>query len=330
MRVLMITSEWPTSENPYWVPFIVRQIEFLRKAGVEIDVFAFRGARNPINYIRGWWEVHKKLRQSSYDLAHAQWAQSAITVLPTRLPLVVTFRGWEGKGTVGLKGIYTPLRYILHAVSYFVAQRADELVIVSSQMQQYLPQRSLHIVPSGLDFSKLPIIPQDEARQQLGLSLSKRLVLFVGNPADAKKRYWLAREIVARLDKSLGVELILAWHMPYDLIPVYMNACDALLFTSLYEGSPNVIKEALACNLPIVSVAVGDVAERLNGVDGCMVCQDDDPDRMSANLTSILQRKKRTNGRSIVFDLDENLLTQRIIEIYRQAVMMGKGASVLG
>ena len=56
MRVLMVTSEWPTLENPYWVPFIVRQVEFLMKAGVEIDVFAFRGARNPINYLRAWWE----------------------------------------------------------------------------------------------------------------------------------------------------------------------------------------------------------------------------------------------------------------------------------
>jgi hypothetical protein len=81
MRVLMVTSEWPDSDNPHWAPFIVRQVEFLRKAGVDVDLLPFRGAKNPINYLRTWLEVRRKLRQFSYDLVHAQWAQSALTVL---------------------------------------------------------------------------------------------------------------------------------------------------------------------------------------------------------------------------------------------------------
>ena len=249
-------------------------------------------------------------------------------MLPTRLPLVVTLR--SPPRIVGSKGNYTALQYILRAVTFFVARRADELVVVSSHMQQYLPQRPFHVVPCGLDFSKLPIMAQDEARQRLGLPASKRLVLFVGNPADAQKRYGLAREIVARLDKSLEAELVLVWRVPHEFIPVYMNAGDALLLTSIYEGSPNVIKEALACNLPIVSVAVGDVPERLNGVVGCAVCQDGDPDRMTAELATVLQRRERTNGRSAVRDLDENLLTQRMIEIYCRAATKGHGVSVVG
>src|SRR5437667_3983400 len=77
IRVFMITSEWPWPGNPNAVPFIVRQVEFLRKAGVEIEIFSFRGAQNPFNYMRAWRRAQKKLRQNSYDLIHAQWSQSA-------------------------------------------------------------------------------------------------------------------------------------------------------------------------------------------------------------------------------------------------------------
>ena len=97
-------------------------------------------------------------------------------------------------------------------------------------------ERRIHVVPSGLDFSRIPLMPREDARRQLGLSLSKRLVLFVGNPAEARKRHGLAREIVSRLDQSLDAELVVAWRVPHDVIPVYMNACDALLFVSMYEG----------------------------------------------------------------------------------------------
>jgi Glycosyl transferase 4-like domain len=202
----MVTSEWPDSDNPHWAPFIVRQVEFLRKAGVDVDLLPFRGAKNPINYLRAWLEVRRKLRPFSYDLVPAQWAQSALTVLPTRLPLVVTFRGGEVKGIVGSSGNYTALGYMLRAVSGFVAWRADELIVVSSEMRKYLPRRHSHVVPSGLDFSMFSIVSQDEARRKLGLPLSKRLVLFVGNPASPLKRYALAKEIVGRLDRELEAE----------------------------------------------------------------------------------------------------------------------------
>ncbi len=330
MRVLVVTCEWPTPETPHWVPFLARQVEFLRMAGIEIDVFAFRGARNPVNYLRAWYHVQQRLRRTSYDLIHAQWSQSAPTVLPTRLPLVVTFRGGEGEGIIGDDGRYTISGYILRAVSWLVARRADELIVVSSHMRDYLPPRPVHIVPSGLDFSRLPLLEAPEARRQLGLSPSKRLVLFVGNPAEARKRYNLAREIVSRLDKSLDAELVVAWRVPHSQIPVYMNACNALLFVSMYEGSPNVVKEALACNLPVVSVAVGDVPERLNGVDGCALCLDDDPDQIAAALAAVLRRNKRIEGRTAVRELDETLLTQRTIQIYRNAIASSSRAKAEG
>ena len=321
LRVLMVTCEWPTtSNNPHAVPFVVRQVEFLRRAGVDVDVFPFRGARKPLNYLRAWYRVQQKLRRNSYDVIHAQWGQSAPTALPTRLPLVVTFRGGEGEGIVGDHGRYTLSGRVLRAVSAYVARRADELVVVSAHMQSYLPPRRVHVIPSGLDFSKLPLIDRQDARRELGLSASKRLVLFVGNPEESRKRYALAQDVVSRLDKSLDAELVVAWKVPHARVPLYMNACDALLFVSMYEGSPNVVKEALACNLPVVSVDVGDVAERLARVAGCRLCPDSDPGRLALALAEVLRANTRIDGRTAVRELDENLLAQRMLQVYRRAI----------
>jgi len=329
MRVLMITCEWPSPSNPHGVPFIVRQVEFLRKAGVDVDVFAFRGAKNPFRYLRAWFGVHRRIRQGSYDLLHAQWGQSAITALPTRLPLVVTLRGGEGEGLVGRSGNFIALGYFLRAICLFVARRATEVVLVSRHIQQFLPRRRFHVIPSGLDFSKLPLIPQAEARRQLGLPMEKPLVLFVGDPNEARKRYSLARQIVSRQDEELQAELVLAWNVPHNTIPVYMNACDALLFTSMFEGSPNVVKEALACNLPVVSTAVGDVSERLKGVTGCSVFEEVDIAGMADALTAILRRRQRIDGRAAVSELDENLLAQKMIAVYQRA-LTGGGQTIVG
>jgi glycosyltransferase involved in cell wall biosynthesis len=320
LRVLMVTCEWPSPDKPFLVPFVVRQVDFLRRNGIDVDVLAFRGARNPLNYLRAWWRVHRRLRENRYDLIHAQWGQTVPTTIPTRLPLVVTFRGGEGEGIVGDNGRYTFSGYVLRLVSAFAARRADELVAVSAHMRSYLPPRHVHIIPSGLDFSRFLLRPRNEARAELGLPLAKRLVLFVGNPAEARKRYALAQQVVSRLDKDLDTQLVVAWDVPHERIPVYMNACDALLFVSMYEGSPNVVKEALACNLPVVSVTVGDVAERLHGVDGCHVAPGDDPQALAEMLAKVLRADKRVEGRAAVQELDENRLAQRMIDVYRRAL----------
>lgn len=312
----MITSEWPTTESPKDVPFLVRQVSFLRKAGVHVDVFHFRGAKNPIRYIRAWKEVRNKLSRKSYDLVHAQFGQSALLALPKGLPLLITVRGDDVEGIVGKKGQYTLAGYILRLITKSAAAWADALIVVSAHMKRHFSHRSVYVMPSGLDLDLFKPTSQKEARKQLGLPQSKRLVLFVGNPNDPRKRFKLSQEAVAQVDPALNAELIVAWDVPHTDVPVFMNACDVLVFTSMHEGSPNVVKEALACNLPIVSVIVGDVADRLNEVDGCVVCSDELPASIASALTLVLQRSSRIDARAEVQKLDERVLTQKIIEIY--------------
>lgn len=319
--VLMITSEYPTLEYPINGIFVARQAEALRRAGIQVEVFAFRGAKNPMNYLRAWWQVRVRLSQNRYDLIHAQFGQSGLVACcQRRLPVVVTYRGSDLEGLRNINGRLTTIGYLLHRSSQLVAHCVNEVIVVSDHLAHYLPRRPYHVIPSGLDLELFYPMPRAEARRTLGLPPDRRLVLFVSDPARPEKRHWLAKQTVNLLDGHIQIELVVVKRVPYKQMPLYMNACDALLLTSLHEGSPNAVKEALACNLPVVSVDVGDVRQRIGSVEGCVVCADDRPETIAAALEQVLQRGGRANGRAAVQDLDEHLLTQKVITVYEQAL----------
>jgi hypothetical protein len=127
IRVLMITSEWPTQENPFAVPFLVQQVEFLKRAGVEVEVFYFRGAKNPINYFRAWLRLKRqyKSRWLEYDLIHAQFGQAALIPWPKQLPLVITFHGVDMLGELSQTGRMTIRGKLLVWLGRIVAHFAD-------------------------------------------------------------------------------------------------------------------------------------------------------------------------------------------------------------
>ena len=322
LSVLMLTSEWP-SEAGHTSHFVRRQVHFLEAAGVRIEVFPFRGAGNPLKYASAWLRVRRRLARGEFDLVHAQFGQSALLALPKRLPLVVTFRGDDLLGVVGNDGRHTRTGRLLQWLSRLAARGADAIIVVSAHMQPYLRNGTpVHVVPSGIDLDLFRPLPQAPARARLGLPTARgeRLVLFVGDPSEARKRYWLAQRAVELLSATTPARLVVAWKVPHAQVPDYMAACDALVFTSVQEGSPNAVKEALACNLPVVSVPVGDVAERLGGITGCELCADERPETIAAALGRVLARVQRIDGRSAVTQLDEHILTQQVIGIYRAAV----------
>ena len=282
LRILTITSEW--IDTGHGAPFIARQVEFLRRAGIDVEVFAFRGAKNPINYLKAWRRLRRKLKRERYDLIHAQFGQSGLLALPKRMPLVVTLRGDDILG-VNRPG-RRPALYgrLLRQLSRLVATRSDAVIVVADH--------AAHVPSSRRSTSSRPdsiLILSNACRkwrrgEGWGLSEGERLVLFACNPADERKRFDLARRAVEILNARLPAKLIVAWGVPHAEIPVYMSACDVFVFTSSQEGSPNVVKEALACDLPVVSVAVGDVRQRLQGVEGCEVCVDEQPETIAAAL----------------------------------------------
>jgi len=321
IRVLTVTSEW--INTGHGVPFIVRQVEFLRRAGIDVDVFAFRGSKNPINYLKAWRRLRRKLKRERYDLIHAQFGQSGLLALPKRMPLVVTLRGDDILG-VNRPG-RRPALYgrLLRRLTQLVTVCSDAVIVVADHMLAHVPSSApVYVIPSGLDFDLFTRLPQTEARRRLGLPEGERLVLFACNPADERKGFELARRAVEILNERLLARLIVAWGVPHAEIPVYMSACDVFVFTSTQEGSPDIVKEALACDLPVISVSVGDVRQRLQGVEGCEVCVDERPETIAAAIERALRRGGRIRGREAVQCLDESLLTKKVIDVYRS--VMGK------
>ena len=322
LKVLMITPNWPSEARPSTSHFIKRQADFLRAAGVDVDVFHFKGQKRPLSYARAWLAVRRKLRETRYDLIHAQFGHSGLMALPRRLPLVVTLRGSDILGIVSDRdGRYTRVGRLMQAITRFVASRADAVIMVSAHMAGELGEtRQTHVIPSGLDFDLFKPIPKAEARAALGLPPDERLVLFVGNPDQKRKRFDLAEGAMQRLNERLSARLITAWGAPHSDIPKYMAACDTLLFTSMQEGSPNVVKEALACDMPVVSVDIGDVAERIGGIEGCELCADETPEAISDALERALRGSGRVAGRVAVEHLCERATTDRVISVYRNVV----------
>lgn len=321
-HILMITSEFPSADHPEAVPFVAREVELLQSAGLNIDVYAFRGQKKLTNYFFSWVQVHKLLKKKNYDLVHAQFGQSGLLALfPKPCPLVITYRGSDVEGIVDSQYHYTYQGRILHFISCLTALRADQCILVSKSLAKKLPKRTYQIIPSGINLNLFKPVSQNEARSKLGYLPNQRYVLFGGNPDQPVKRIGLAQEVIRIVRVQYpDLELIALRNTPHSDMPIFLNACDALLLTSIHEGSPNIIKEALACNLPIISTNVGDVKGRIGPIEGCIVCDSDDPRIISEAVITVLSHGRKIDGRKYVLDLDEDLITKEIIGVYNNVL----------
>jgi teichuronic acid biosynthesis glycosyltransferase TuaC len=321
MKVLIITCEWPTPQIPHGGLYIYRQVESLRQAGIEVDVFAFQGRRNLARYISAWIRLRKTYRFSNYDLVHAHYGQSAPLALPKQKPLVTTYHGSDLLGIKDPGGSLTLQGRLLLSISHMAVAVSDQNIVVSKEMLKHLHQPGFAILPCGINLDIFTPLPLEAARRTLGLPQHKKLVFFAADPLREVKRFRLASAAVQQAQQMLPeIELIAANKIPNEIMPQYMNACDVLLLTSMHEGSPQVVKEAMACNLPIVSVAVGDVREWIAWQEGSRVCEDDAPETIARHLLAVLQAGQRTRGRESVMDLDEKVIASKLIHIYQQVL----------
>ena len=179
------------------------------------------------------------------------------------------------------------------------------------------------VLPCGIDLELFTPVPQQQAREALGLPAERRLVLFAGE-LRPEKRVEIARAAVEQLRQAGDdVELVIAAGQSHERVPLFMSACDVLVLVSDYEGSPMVIKEAMACGLPIVSTDVGDVAEVVGDTAGCHLCRQD-VDDVAGKLRLALAFGRRTAGRPRVMHLSQPRIAERLVSIYRE-VSSGHG-----
>ena len=319
LRILVVTSEWPSPEHPHQVPFIVQQVRFLRERGLEVSVFAFRGGKSPLNYLRARRELRRAHDLRDYDLIHMHFGQSSLLVYPVTTPTVVTFWGSDVHGIVNHHGQYSRFSVILRAVSRWASHKADAVIVVSARMKTLLgAPTQARILPHGVDLTLFKPIPQRQARSRLGLTDHTQYILFAANENRPVKRIELAREAVTLVNTRHPCELLTITNATHEDMPWWMNAADCLLLTSRHEGSPTVVKEALACGLPVVSVDVGDVAEQLAGISGCRICKSDSPNAVADALLDVFSARQRVRvDATLTRRLDEKSAIEALIELYQ-------------
>jgi len=300
---------YPHSTKPYMGVFVKEQVDSLRALGLEVDVLFVNGPASRPNYLRGVLSFWHQLMRYRYDLIHAHNTYSGVIArMQARCPVVLTFHGSE---------FYAGrLEYLF---SKLIATQVDGIILVSSRLKQFLPRQKARVIPCGVDVHRFRPMPQQEARNHLGLPEGKKLVLFAADRRPVK-RFDLVELALAALKRQMAnVELVEVGKEPPDRMPLYMNACDTLVMASDHEGSPQVIKEAMACDLPIVSVPAGAVPELIGSTEGCYLCSQA-PEDMAAKLKTALERGGRTNGSERVRHLALDNVARRILDVYYEVL----------
>jgi teichuronic acid biosynthesis glycosyltransferase TuaC len=282
---------------------ISEQARGLKKRGVEVEFFCVEepGIRG---YFKGMFRLRRFLRQNYFDVVHAHYGLSSMMAsMAGAKPLVVSLMGSD---------VFGP-KWLLGMVKFFSGFVWPSVIVKSEQMLSRLGAGHAMVIPNGVDLSLFREIPQEEARKKVGF-LDREIVLWPANPDREVKNVTLAREAVHLLNDE-RVELKIVFDVPTERMPWYYNAADVVLLTSKWEGSPNVVKEALACNVPVVSTPVGDVAKWLEGINGCEICQPD-PGNMAIALKKTLKRKGRIDGREKIEELDIDRVSDRLTNEY--------------
>jgi glycosyltransferase involved in cell wall biosynthesis len=300
--------------------FARRQAEALASREIAIELFHLRSRTSPIELWREGLRLRRMLREFEPDLVHAHFGTvtGLFTVLASRpIPAVVTYRGSDLNDVPTTAG---PRAWLGRILSQLAMLGVAGAVCVSPQLRSRLWwRRSLvRVVPSGVDTNVFCPQPRDEARRALGWPVDRPVVLFNLGRGGANKRLDLAQaamELVRAEIPDATLE-VLDGNVPPAMIPLWMNAADCLLLTSDAEGSPTVIQEALATNLPVVSVATGDVAYRLCGVAASHIVPRD-PGSLANAVIGVLQDEKRSDGRAHVAAVSSENVTTQLIELYR-------------
>lgn len=299
MKVLIVARK---KENGF-APFVTEQVDALKKTGVECRYFPME-QRGLIGYLRRLPAFKKSIHSFNPDIIHAHYGLCGVFAnLQRHVPVITTYHGSDinNKSVLPL----SKLSVRLSVFNIFVSKKNIDIVH---------PDKNFALVPCGINLEDYPVIDKSEARQQLRLKADGKYVLFSSAFDIPVKNAPLAKEAVKLLPNA---ELLEFKGYTRQQVGILLQAVDVLLITSHTEGSPQVVKEALACGCPVVSVDVGDVRERIDGIEGCWVVTPTKDDIANA-LKKALAFSGRTNGRKalVASELTNDLVAGKLLGIY--------------
>lgn len=307
--------------------FVRSQYESLEKEGLEMRLFPVVG-HGAWAHLKAVWQLRKIILRERPDIVHAHYSVCGHVAWLACLGLK-----HKPKIVVSILGSFPEHKQKkLKLVRYCVQNLWDATIVKSNRTATQL-DLPVHIIPNGVNLDVFFLIDHTEARKTIGFEEGTKYIIWCSNPYNRPEKNWpLAEAAVKQLHithHKSNISLVPVFDKTPNEVMTYMNAADCLLLTSDSEGSPNVIKEAMACNCPIVTTNVGDVAERLKDLHGCYVVEDNDcrffDMPKAAKLTSEAIEKavefgKRTDGRKRLIEdrLEISQIAKRLIEVYEQ------------
>jgi teichuronic acid biosynthesis glycosyltransferase TuaC len=305
-------------------PFIRTQGESLKHAGIDIRYFTIYG-KGILGYLKAACELRKYVKRNPVDIIHAHYTLSGWSAVLSfsKRPIVLSLMGTDAYGQyIGLNKIKFSSRYLI-VLTYLIQPFVKSIICKSKNIERsIILKKKSHIIPNGILLGKFSCY-ENGFKKDLNLDPGKKYALFLGNKKSNRKNFKLAESAVSLINSD-NIILIAPYPVSHDQVVKYLNSVDVLVLTSLMEGSPNVIKEAMACNCPIVSTDVGDVRRVIGETDGCYITSFE-PEEVAEKIKLAIEfseKKGRTKGREriIQLGLDSDTTAKKIIDVYKKAL----------
>lgn len=316
MKILFIAS----GNHGAVSPVVGNQADALMSEGIELEWYLLKG-KGFKGYLKNVNPLRKYLRERKYDAIHAHYSLSAfVASLAGAKPLVVSLMGSDVKAA----GWY---KFIIRLFAVFGGWKS--IIVKSNDMYRSLGIKRAIIIPNGVNMERFKPMDKTECQLRLGWTNNKlqtintnRHILFPADASRPEKDYELAKAAVQIMNHKPQTTNHVVLHAfentPNAETPYWYNAADVVLMTSKWEGSPNAIKEAMACSRPIVATNVGDIAERMSGVEGCFVAQSREPQELALLIDKALEFNVTKGHERIIADnLDRHVINQKLISIYQ-------------
>lgn len=294
--------------------FVQSQYDSLVAEGLDMVLFPIVG-HGVKAHLKAAKELHHLIRREQPDVVHAHYS-----ICGHVAALAMMCMRKKTKLVVSILGSFPTHSKKWRLVKFCIRHIWDKTIVKSQRTARQLGE-DVAIIPNGVNL--VTFYPQDyhQARQLVGFETDNRYIIWCSNPDRKEKNFALAQTAVDMISKDYNIVLLPIYNNTPQEVAIYMNAADCLLLTSKMEGSPNVIKEAMACNCPIVSTDVGDVRERLEGLTGCYILPENmerPVEQLAGLIANCLKFGKRTSGYKRIIDdqLTVEQVAQRIIQCY--------------